>query len=92
MEITDLITYLLTPAAQIAVIIGLAELVKKVGLPSKYVPIFDVLAGLVSGIGVFGVAMGYGIVNGALIGIFEGLSACGLFSGVKNVLSLGDKQ
>lgn len=89
MEIADLITYLLTPAAQIAVIIGLAELVKKVGLPSKYIPIFDVLAGLLFGIGIFGVAMGYGVVNGALIGVFEGLSACGLFSGVKNVFDLG---
>lgn len=89
MEIADLITYLLTPAAQIAVIIGLAEIVKKIGLPSKYIPIFDVLAGLLFGIGVFGVAMSYGVVNGALIGVFEGLSACGLFSGVKNVFDLG---
>lgn len=86
----DLIAYLLTPAAQIALIIGLAELVKKIGLANRWIPIFDLVMGLVSGLCVYGLAMGYGPVNGLILGIFMGLSACGLFSGIKNLTQKPD--
>ena len=86
MDIGELIAYLLTPVAQVALIIGIAELVKKVGLPSRWIPLVDVGLGLLSGILVYGVALGYGILNGVLVGLAIGLSACGLFSGIKNVL------
>ncbi|MBQ6240886.1 MAG: hypothetical protein IJK56_11100 [Firmicutes bacterium] len=86
----DLIAYLLTPAAQIALIIGLAELVKKLGLESRWVPLFDLFMGLISGLCVYGLAMGYGVVNGLILGIFMGLSACGLFSGIKNLTQKPD--
>jgi len=89
MDIQELITYLLTPVAQIALIIGLAEVAKKVGFPVKYIPIIDLVLGLISGICVFGIAMDLGIANGVLVGLALGLSACGLFSGIKNVAQGG---
>lgn len=92
MEIGELITYLLTPAAQVALIIGIAEVIKISGVPSKYIPIVDVLLGLLSGIGVYGLAMGYGIVRGLITGLALGLSACGLFNGIKNVAGMYDKD
>ena len=85
MDINDLIVYLLTPAAQVALIIGLAELVKRAGLDSRYIPIVDVILGLISGIVVYGMAMDHGIINGVMLGLAFGLSACGLFSGIKNL-------
>ena len=86
MAIEDLITYLLTPVAQVALIIGLAEIAKKVGLPKRWIPLLDLGLGIVSGVIVYGIALNYGIVNGILVGIAVGLSACGLFSGIKNVV------
>lgn len=86
MDIEELLQYLVTPTAQIALIIGLAELAKKIGLEPKFVPILDLFLGLVSGIGIYGLAFGRGIIQGILLGIFFGLSACGLFSGAKNVI------
>ena len=86
MDINELIAYLLTPVAQVALIIGIAELIKKVGCPSRWIPLVDLGLGLLSGVLVYGVALGYGILNGVIVGIAVGLSACGLFSGIKNVL------
>ena len=85
MDIKELIAYLLTPVAQVALIIGIAELVKRVGLNSKWIPLVDLGLGLASGIGVYGFALDYGIVNGIMVGLALGLSACGLFSGIKNL-------
>ncbi|MBQ6483099.1 MAG: hypothetical protein IJI45_18490 [Anaerolineaceae bacterium] len=85
MDIQELINYLFTPIAQVALIIGIAELVKKIGLKSKWIPLIDLGLGLASGIGVFGLALNHGIVEGAIVGVALGLSACGLFSGVKNL-------
>lgn len=85
MDIGEWIVYLLTPTAQVALIIGIAELVKKAGLETRYIPLIDLVLGLASGICVYGVMQGYGIANGVLIGVALGLSACGLFSGVKNL-------
>lgn len=86
MDIKELINYLLTPMAQVALIIGLAELVKKAGLSTRWIPLVDVGLGLISGIVIFGITMGYGVINGCIVGIAEGLSACGLFSGIKNLM------
>lgn len=86
MSIDDLINYLLSPVGLTALIIGLAELCKKCGLPSKWIPLVDVLLGLIGGIFVFGLEMDYGVFKGIIVGIAIGLSACGLFSGVKNLL------
>lgn len=83
MNVNDLIVYLLTPAAQVALIIGLAEVVKRFGLDSKWIPLVDIALGLLSGICVYGRTQG--ILNGVILGIALGLSACGLFSGIKNL-------
>lgn len=83
MNVNDLIVYLLTPSAQVALIIGLAEIVKRLGLESKWIPLVDIALGLLSGICVYGKTQG--ILNGVILGIALGLSACGLFSGIKNL-------
>lgn len=85
MNVEELITYLLTPVAQIALIIGLAELVKRMGVATRWIPVVDLILGLTSGICIYGIALGYGITDGIVLGIALGLSACGLFSGIKNV-------
>lgn len=86
MNIEELLNYLLTPASQMALIMALAELAKRSGfIRTKYIPLLDLGLGLVSGICVFGLMLNCGIAQGAVIGIALGLSACGLFSGVKNV-------
>ena len=84
MNTEELITYLLTPVAQVALIMGLAEIIKRLGVNSKWIPLVDLGLGILSGVVVYG--MKYGITNGIILGIALGLSACGLFSGIKNTL------
>lgn len=86
MTTDELINYLLSPIGLTALVIGLAELCKKCGLPSKWIPLVDVILGLFGGIFVFGLEFNYGLLKGVIIGLAIGLSACGLFSGIKNVL------
>ena len=81
----DLLNYLLAPVGQVALIIGLAQLVKNLGLKSKYIPLFDVLCGLVGGILVYFIEFKYDLIQSIMIGLAIGLSACGLFSGIKNL-------
>ena len=85
MDINELITYLMTPVAQIALIIGIAEVFKRVGFKVKYIPLLDLVLGIISGVLVYGLMLGYGVNTGIIVGISLGLSACGLFSGIKNV-------
>lgn len=86
MDLDELLKYLLTPVAQVALIIGLAEVIKRMNLFSKsFIPLVDIVLGLASGILVYGYMLDYGVGIGIIIGIAEGLSACGLFSGIKNV-------
>lgn len=86
MNIDDLINYLLSPVGLTALVIGLAELCKKIGCPTKYIPLIDLGLGLMGGIAVFGYEYGYGALKGIMIGFAIGLSACGLFSGAKNLM------
>lgn len=85
MEPKELIAYLLTPAAQVALIIGIAEIVKRIGFPTKFIPIVDLVLGVISGFCVYGVVQGMNAVECVVLGVALGLSACGLFSGIKNV-------
>ena len=87
----ELINYLLAPAGQVALIIGLAQLVKNMGVPAKWIPLLDVVLGLMSGVIVYGFEYDLGILKGVMLGLAIGLSACGLFSGIKNVVK-GDKE
>lgn len=86
MDIDEFMTYLFTPIVQVALIIGLAEVVKRLGMETRFIPLFDVAIGLIGGIMIYGMNLGYGILRGTLIGIALGLEACGLFSGCKNLL------
>lgn len=85
-----MINEVLTPTAEVGIIIALAELVKRLGCPTKYIPLVDISLGLVIGIFVHGIGNNMGIINGIMFGIALGLSACGLFSGAKNVFGKDD--
>lgn len=85
MSTEELLTYLLTPVAQVAIIVALAELVKKLGLDKRYIPLVDLALGVLSGVLINVIYMGMNWIEGIVIGTALGLSACGLFSGVKNV-------
>ena len=83
MSIEQLMTYLVTPVAQVMLIIGLAEVIKKLEImPTNFIPLADLAMGILMSIAVY---WSHGIVNAVLAGIAIGLSACGLFSGIKNV-------
>ena len=86
MDIDELINYLFTPLAQVGLIIGLAEVIKRFGVKASFIPLVDLILGLFSGVCVYGVGCGYGILKGSLIGLSLGLGACGLFSGFKNTI------
>lgn len=85
MNIEELLTYLLTPVAQVAIIMALAELVKRLGLDKRFIPLVDLALGVLSGILIYVIYLGMHPIEGVVIGTALGLSACGLFSGVKNV-------
>lgn len=91
MNIDELINYLLSPVGLVALIMGIAELAKKLGCPNKFIPLIDFGLGLIGGIAVFGIEMGYGVFKGVMLGLALGLSACGLFSGIKNIFG-GDED
>lgn len=85
METTELLTYLISPAVQVAFVMGIAEIAKGLGLDKRFIPVLDVLVGIALGILVHTVYSGMAIIEGIIIGLAVGLSACGLFSGIKNV-------
>lgn len=87
MDINDLATYLLTPVAQIALIMALAEVAKRIGLKTKWIPLLDLGLGIVAGLLIYTAHLGYTPIEGVVVGIACGLSACGLFSGVKNLIN-----
>ena len=68
--------------ALIPLVIGLAEVIKKIGLNSKFVPLANLILGLIAGI----IFLNPGDIRAGIIqGLFIGLSASGLYSGIKNV-------
>ena len=85
MDYMELIEYLLSPISQIGLIIGIAEVIKRLGMDTKWIPLIDIGLGIASGLLINWLALGYGIAQSIIMGIAMGLSACGLFSGVKNV-------
>jgi len=64
----------------VALIIGLNELIKKLGVNPKFIPIFSVAFGLGAGF-----LVGTDIKEIVVLGLAMGLGACGLYSGVKNI-------
>ena len=86
MNIDEIISYLLAPVGQVALIIGLAQMAKNIGFPAKFIPLFDVVLGIISGLVVYGYEYNLGLIRGFMLGLAMGLSACGLFSGIKNLV------
>lgn len=76
---TDLLVYAGIPA--VALIMGAAELLKKVGFNAKFIPVINVILGLVAGIALNPAD----VIAGVFTGLAVGLSAGGLYSGAKNV-------
>ena len=68
--------------AVVPIIIGLAEIFKKIGLSTKFIPIVNLVFGLMAGILVL---QPTDLIAGIIQGLFIGLSASGLYSSVKNV-------
>ena len=85
MNNTELIVMIMNPTMHVAMIVGIVEVLKRAGFNKKALPILDVVFGLVFGVVVYGYLQEMGVVQGVLIGLALGLSACGLFSGIKNV-------
>ncbi|MFS8652412.1 MAG: hypothetical protein FWJ66_10930 [Caldibacillus sp.] len=71
--------------ALIPIITGLVGVFTQLGLRKKFAPIVSLVLGLL--IGIFYVYPG-DIKGGILVGIMLGLSATGLYSGVKNTKEL----
>lgn len=67
----------------IVLLMGLLEVVKKVGVNPKYVPVISLVLGVFSGIVLFGQG---DIKVGVIQGMYIGLSAVGLYSGAKNTM------
>ena len=74
--------------AIVPLIVGLVELVKKLGLPSKFCPVVGVVLGVVIGIVYISPT---DITKGILVGASLGLSAVGLYSGTKNTKEIFTK-
>lgn len=66
----------------VAIVMGLSEVFKNLGLNSKLIPIVNLILGIIVGI----VYSGLGIKNGIATGIIVGLTASGFYSGTKNVI------
>ncbi|WP_203363718.1 hypothetical protein [Bacillus sp. REN10] len=66
----------------IPLILGIVEVFKRAGLPTKYSPIVAVFFGLLFGV----FYLNQGMKQGIIVGLMLGLSASGLYSGSKNVM------
>jgi hypothetical protein len=67
----------------IPITVGIVEVVKRVGLPKRFLPLLSVLAGIGCAIILGGETTG--VI--ALQGVVVGLSAVGLWSGVSNTVT-----
>lgn len=65
----------------IPLIIGVVEVFKRLGLPSKFSPLISLILGLLFGI----FYLSPPLKESILVGIILGLSASGLYSGTKNL-------
>jgi uncharacterized hydantoinase/oxoprolinase family protein len=75
----ELLVYAGIPS--VLLIMGIAELLKKIGFNAKFIPLINIFFGLLAGI-----ALNTGDIKaGIFTGLAVGLSAGGLYSGTKNV-------
>lgn len=75
----ELLVYAGIPA--VFIIMGIAELLKNIGFYPKFIPVVNLGLGLAAGIAL----NTDDIMAGVFTGLAVGLSASGLYSGVKNV-------
>lgn len=80
----ELMLDLAEPGAMMAIIMSLAEIIKQVGLPAKFIPLVDI--GLGVAVSLARNLKEKGVGRSLLIGVALGLSSCGTFSGVKNLM------
>jgi NADH:ubiquinone oxidoreductase subunit 4 (subunit M) len=73
----------------VSVIMGLAQLLKKMGFKTRYIPIANLVMGLAAGIFILNPK---DVRAGIVQGLAMGLSASGLFSSVKNVYQEATKD
>jgi len=69
--------------AIVPLIIGLSEVIKKIGFNQKFIPVVNLILGLAAGIFFLNPE---DLKAGIIQGIFIGLSASGLYSGTKNIV------
>lgn len=74
----QLLVYAGIPA--VLLIIGIAEMIKGLGFNAKFIPVINLILGLVAGIAL----NADDIMKGIFVGLAVGLSASGLYSGIKN--------
>ncbi|NLM22756.1 MAG: hypothetical protein GX210_01520 [Firmicutes bacterium] len=74
--------------ALVPVIVGLSELLKRAGLPSRFIPLVSLVLGIF--FAVYYLSPG-DIKRGLLLGVVLGLSSIGLFSGTKNTFARSKK-
>lgn len=75
MQITNIII--------ISILTGINEIEKQFIVDKKYIPLFSLVMGIIITLLAYGVN-----INNVIIGIINGLSSCGLYSGVKNTMEV----
>ena len=65
----------------VPILIGILEAIKRSGFNSKFIPVLSIILGVLLGI----VFTGFEVKEGIMAGLYIGLSAVGLYSGVKSV-------
>ncbi len=79
MQITNIII--------ISILTGINEIEKQFIVDKKYIPLFSLFMGIIITL----LAYGYS-ANNIIIGIINGLSSCGLYSGVKNTMEVMNNE
>lgn len=74
--------------AIVPLIIGIVQLLKRYGFPTKYSPLAAIFMGV--SFGIFFIT--HNLKEGIIIGLMLGLSASGLYSGGKNIMGNNNKD
>lgn len=75
---------IITDAGIIAVVIGLVQVVKTLGLSTRYAPLLSVILGVVGAFLLTDAQVGLTIFHGLILG----LSACGLWSSTRSTIGI----
>jgi hypothetical protein len=72
----------LTEVTAVPVIIGLVQLAKEAGFPNRFLPLLDLVLGILAGVVIYGTNWQVSIANGVILG----LAAAGLYRSGKVVV------